>query len=64
MIEVVYSREVPYPQATVLSQYFDLEHVEYVHPRSFGRARMVSRSHNTIVWEFGMAAGLRLDETP
>lgn len=51
MIEVVYSREVPYPQATVLSQYFDLEHVEYVHPRSFGRARMVSMSHNTIVWE-------------
>ena len=51
MIEAVYSREVPYPQATVLSQYFDLEHVEYVHPRSFGRARMVSMSLNTIVWE-------------
>jgi len=52
MVEVVYRREVPYPQVTVLSQYFDLEHVEYVHPRSFVRARMLSMSHNTIVWNW------------
>ena len=32
MIELVYRREVPYSQTVVLSQYFDLEHLEYVHP--------------------------------
>lgn len=51
MIEVVYRREVPYSQAVVLSQYFDLEHLEHVHPRSFGRAHMVSTHSNTVVWE-------------
>ena len=30
MIERVYRREVPYSQTVVLSQYFDLEHLEYV----------------------------------
>ena|SRR5713101_4690787 len=34
MIDVRYSREVPYPQAAVLSQYFDLEHLEHVHPQT------------------------------
>jgi hypothetical protein len=42
MIEVVYRREVSYPQPAVL---------EHVHPRSFGRARMVSTNHNIIAWE-------------
>jgi hypothetical protein len=51
MIEVVYHREVPYSPTIVLSQYFDLEHLEHVHPRSFGRARMVSEYRNIIVWE-------------
>ena len=32
MIELVYRCEVPYSQTVVLSQYFDLEHLEYVHP--------------------------------
>jgi hypothetical protein len=50
MIDVFYRREVPYPPAVILSQYFDLEHLEHVHPRSFGRARMVSASRNAIVW--------------
>jgi hypothetical protein len=51
MIEVTYQREIPYPQAVVLSQYFDLEHVEYVHPKSFGRARMVATHGRVIVWD-------------
>ncbi len=51
MIDVLYRREVPYSQAVVLSQYFDLEHLEYVHPRTFGRARMVSEGHGAIVWD-------------
>ncbi len=42
MINVQYRCEVPYSQAVVLSQYFDLEHMEHVHPCTFGCARMVS----------------------
>lgn len=51
MIELVYRREVSYPRPVVLSQYFDLEHLEYVHSRSFGRARMLSERDRLIVWE-------------
>ena len=51
MIEVVYRREVPFSRTRVLSQYFDLEHLEHVHPRSFGQARMVSQVGRLIVWE-------------
>jgi hypothetical protein len=51
VIEVDYQRVIPYPQAVVLSQYFDLEHLEHVHPKTFGRARMISKGHRAIVWE-------------
>lgn len=51
MIEIIYRREVAYSQDVVLSQYFDLEHLEYVHPDSFGRARMVSTRRDSVVWE-------------
>jgi hypothetical protein len=51
MIDVIYQREVPYPQTVILSQYFDLEHLEHVHSRSFGRARMVATGHRTIEWD-------------
>jgi len=51
MIEIMYRREVTYSQNVVLSQYFDLEHLAYVHPDSFGRARMVSTRRDTVVWE-------------
>ena len=52
MIEVVYQREVAYPLVgRTLSQYFDLEHLEHVHPRSFGKARLVSQHHDTVVWD-------------
>jgi len=51
MIEVLYERDIPYPQSIVLSQYFDLEHLEHVHPRTFGRARMLSAYPGGIVWE-------------
>jgi hypothetical protein len=51
MIEVRYQREVAYPTDRVLSQYFDFEHLEHVHPRTFGRARLLSQHDNTVVWE-------------
>ncbi len=65
MIEVGYRRDVPYPQPVVLSQYFDLEHLEHVHPKSFGRARMVSKRGRAIVWELEWApiCGLRFHST-
>lgn len=51
MIEVRYQRNVPYSTARVLSQYFDLEHLEHVHPKTFGRARLLSQHGNSVVWE-------------
>jgi hypothetical protein len=63
VIEVVYAREVPYPRPIVLSQYFDLEHLEHVHPRSFGRARVVGLRGRVVVWDLEWPAvlgGLRL----
>lgn len=51
MIEVIYRREVPYPETVILSQYFDLEHIEHVHPTSFGRARVLSQHGRLVVWE-------------
>jgi hypothetical protein len=51
MIDVLYRREVSCSQSVVLSQYFDLEHLEHVHPRTFGRASMVSTFRNAIVWD-------------
>lgn len=51
MIELLYQCEVPYPLGRVLSQYFDLEHLDHVHPNSFGRARLISQHHDTVVWE-------------
>lgn len=38
MIEVMSRCEVPYSRTVVLSQCFDLEPVEFVHPDSFVRA--------------------------
>jgi len=53
MIDVHYRRDVPYPPAQIVSEYFDLEHLEHVHPLSFGRARMLAQHGRTIVWELG-----------
>jgi hypothetical protein len=51
MIEVRYRREVPYPQAAVLSQYFDLEHIAHVHPPTLGKARLLACLDNAVEWE-------------
>src|SRR5262249_49779500 len=50
-MEITYKRHVSYPIGRVLSQYFDLEHLEYVHPQSFGRAHLVSEHHDAVVWD-------------
>lgn len=51
MIEFNYQREVEYPIDHILSQYFDLEHLEYVHPRSIGKAHVISQHQDTVIWD-------------
>lgn len=51
MITIHYQRQLPYPPARLLAQYFDLEHLEHVHPRSFGKARLVSQHQNVVIWD-------------
>lgn len=50
-MRITYKREIPYPTSRLLAQYFDLEHIAHVHPRSFGQARMVTQSGSIVVWE-------------
>ena len=50
-IEVTYRKRIPYPFARVLSQYFDLEHIETVHPTTLGSYRAVEVAGNRIVFE-------------
>jgi hypothetical protein len=50
VITVMYRKAVPYPRWHVLAQFFDLEHIEHVHPRSFGRARLVSLHRGGVTW--------------
>jgi hypothetical protein len=51
MITLAYRREVAYPREVVIAQYFDLEHLEHVHPRTLGRARLVSQQRQLVTWE-------------
>jgi hypothetical protein len=51
MMIAKYQKTVPYPLWRVLSQFFDLEHIEHVHPRTFGRARLVSQHRGGVTWE-------------
>jgi hypothetical protein len=51
MMTAKYQKTVSYPLARVLSQFFDLEHIEHVHPRTFGRARLVSLHPAGVTWE-------------
>ena len=50
-IEVTYRKRIPYPFARVLSQYFDLEHIETVHPTTLGSYRAIEVAGNRIVFE-------------
>ena len=49
--EVTYRKRIPYPFARVLSQYFDLEHIETVHPTTLGSYRAIEVAGNRIVFE-------------
>ncbi len=51
MIEFTYQREVEYPIDRIVSQYFDLEHLEHVHPHSVGQAQLISQHQDTVIWD-------------
>ncbi len=61
-ISVTYRVRIPYPFERVLSQYFDLEHLETVHPTTLGAARVLELDGRRIVFEQRWPAwlGLRL----
>ncbi len=61
-INVTYGVRIPYPFERVLSQYFDLEHLETVHPTTLGQARVLEVDGRRIVFEQRWPAwlGLRL----
>src|SRR5262245_2918367 len=63
-MKVTYRRLLPHPPERVLSQYFDLEHLPFVHPRTFGAPRVLSCQDLTVVWQFDLhAVGLRFPTT-
>jgi hypothetical protein len=51
MIEIHYTKVIPYPFDVVLGQYFDYEHIEFVHPGTLGRYRVVETKGNVITYE-------------
>lgn len=50
-INVTYRVRIPYPFERVLAQYFDLEHLETVHPTTLGAARVLEVDGRRIVFE-------------
>ncbi len=61
-MRVLYKKRLPYSTGRILSQYFDLEHIVYVHPRTFGEARLLTVGENRVVWDLltPPVLGLRL----
>jgi hypothetical protein len=51
MLAVTCSKTIPYPFQVVLAQYFDYEHVKFVHPRTLGEYHLVETRGNVIVYE-------------
>jgi hypothetical protein len=51
MLAVTYTKVIPYPFDIVLSQYFDYEHVKYVHPQTLGEYHLVESRGNAIIYE-------------
>jgi len=51
MLSVTYTKIIPYPFEVVLSQYFDYEHVKYVHPKTLGEYHLVETRGNVLIYE-------------
>jgi 3-phenylpropionate/trans-cinnamate dioxygenase ferredoxin subunit len=50
-LEVRYRKFVPYSLPVVLSQYWDYEHIEHVHPDTLGRYRLLESEGDRAVYE-------------
>ena len=50
-MNISYQKRIPYPFERVLAQYFDLEHIDTVHPRTLGEYRLLEVSGNRIVFQ-------------
>ena len=51
MLEIEYSKTIPFPFDVVLSQYFDYEHIRHVHPHTLGEYRLLESAGNVLVYE-------------
>ena len=48
MLSVSYSKIIPCAYDVVLSQYFDYEHIQFVHPTTLGEYHLVETRGNVI----------------
>ena len=51
LMNISYVTRVPFPLDRVLAQYFDLEHIETVHPTTLGQYRLLEVVGNSIIFE-------------
>jgi len=51
MIEVNIQKVIQYPFETVLGQYFDYEHIEFVHPNSLGNYYLLEDNGDKIIYK-------------
>lgn len=51
MLTIRYQKMIPCPFEVVLGQYFDYEHIKYVHPKTLGEYRLVEQRRNVIYYE-------------
>jgi hypothetical protein len=51
MLDVRYQKLIPYPFEVVLGQYYDYEHIRFVHPETLGEYRLVERDGSSVVYE-------------
>lgn len=69
MLRVNYRKLVPYPFEVVLSQYYDYEHIEQVHPETLGRYVLVEQDGDRVVYDqiwprrFGRRPTSRVEQT-
>jgi len=66
-MQVTSRRRIPYQPERVLAQYFDLEHVSHVHPRTLGESRLITCQDSAVLfeqrWPRRFALGVRLRST-
>ena len=51
LMNISYVSRVAFPLDRVLAQYFDLEHIETVHPTTLGQYRLLEVVGNSIIFE-------------